>query len=82
MVFVVAEDWKKAQELQARAKEYMKNRGLEGEISVLLKPRVPMLAQVVRGLGPFVLPCEQDFFGHDDLCELVNVIENPVLLIR
>jgi nucleotide-binding universal stress UspA family protein len=82
MVLVVVPDGERGNELQARAAEYLESRGVEGGVSVLINPGISLLAYTVRGMGPVVLPCEQTFLCSDDLCELVNVTENPVLLIR
>lgn len=81
MVLVVARGHESAEELQSRAMEYMKAHEVGGEISVLHNPSIQILAQVVRDMGPVVMPC-YSFFCHEDLCRLVNVTENPVLLIR
>jgi len=82
MVLVVAPDAETGSELHGRAAEYLESRGVEGRVSVLIKPGIALLAHTVHGMGPVVLPCEQTFLCSDDLCELVNLTENPVLLIR
>ncbi len=82
LVLVVAREADSAQDLAARAEEHMLDRGIDGRITVLHNPSIRLLAQVVRGMGPVVLPCERNFFLDEDICELVNVAENPVLLVR
>lgn len=82
MVLVIARDHGSAEELQSRAMEYMENHEVGGEVTVLHNPSIAVLAQVVRGMGPVVLPCEHSFLCHEDLCRLVNMAENPILLIR
>jgi len=82
MVLVIAPDHETGAELEARAAGYLNGRRVEGVISVLVRPGIAMLAHTVRGMGPVVLPCEQTFLCSDDLCDLVNRTENPVLLIR
>lgn len=82
MVLVAAPDGEMGRELQERAAEYLESRGIEGGVSVLIRPGIALLAHTVRGMGPVVLPCEQAFLCSEDLCNLVNVTENPVLLVR
>lgn len=55
--------------------------GLEGKVRRIIKPTPQKMESAVRFLGPVVLSCRDDLYG-DELCELVNRIENPVFLVR
>jgi nucleotide-binding universal stress UspA family protein len=81
MILVLGETRQEALELAELAGRYMREYGLEGHVRTLIKPTMQRLGEAVRYLGPVVLSCHSDLYG-DELCELVNNIDNPVLLVR
>lgn len=82
LVLVVAPDEKRASELTERASAFLKGVEPEGAVRTMIDPSVSRLAQAVRSMGPVVLPCDGVVRGEEDLCELVNVADNPMLLVR
>jgi hypothetical protein len=80
-ILVLGETQQEAFESAERAGLYMWEHGLEGRVRRLIKPTMQRLGEAVRYLGPVVLSCHDDLYS-DELCELVNKIENPVLLVR
>lgn len=81
MILVLGETQQELQELAEQAKRYMEEHGLEGHVRALIHPTLQRVGEAVRHLGPVVLSCHDHIYG-EELCELVNLIENPVLLVR
>ncbi len=81
-VIVIAESRERSAELQEEAVQYLTAQGLEGKVGVMIEPTKERLAHFLRRQGPVVLPCGGELLVGEGLCELVNLIENPVLLVR
>jgi len=81
VILAIGETRQDALDFGEAARSYMKERGLEGYVSTLIKPTLQKLTDAVRHLGPVVLSCRDPLYGCE-LCELVNMIENSVLLVR
>jgi len=81
VILAIGETQQDALDFAESARSYMKERGLEGYVSTLIKPTLQTLTDAVRHLGPVVLSCRDPLYGCE-LCELVNMIENSVLLVR
>jgi nucleotide-binding universal stress UspA family protein len=81
VILAIGETQQDALDFAESARSYMKERGLEGYVSTLIKPTLQKLTDAVRHLGPVVLSCRDPLYGCE-LCELVNMIENSVLLVR
>lgn len=81
-VIVISEQLEKGQEIRSKVLGYLEGEGIDGGVNIMVNPTLSRLEQAVRYMGPVVLSCEHIFLGHEALCELVNVTENPVLLVR
>jgi len=81
VVLAIGESQQEALDISEAARLYMKDHGLQGYVSTLVQPSLQKLVSAVRHLGPVVLSCRDPLYGCE-LCELVNMIENAVLLVR
>ncbi|MGB5158226.1 universal stress protein [Desulfobacterium sp. N47] len=69
---------------QRRAEEMLQYSGIRVDFRHLIKPIMAELSVYIRQveMGPVVLPNMEDLFEGEELCGLVEEIDNPVLLIR
>jgi nucleotide-binding universal stress UspA family protein len=83
-VFVVAEDEISVRELQTQVEQRLQERGLAANFRLLIRPGLDVLARMIRveSTGPVVLPCEKEPLEGEQLCNLVDQLANPVLLVR
>ena len=81
-VLVIADDEHSLQKAQADVAERLKRKKQTADVHLLMKPTVSGLTYVLKGKGVLVLPCSEGLLHGEKLCELVNVVRNPVLLVR
>ena len=81
-VLVIADDEHSLQKAQADVAERLKRKKQTADVHLLMKPTVSGLTYVLKGKGLLVLPCSEGLLQGEKLCELVNVVRNPVLLVR
>jgi hypothetical protein len=83
-VIVITDDEPTARELQEKAAQQLKKLNLDAGFRLLIQPTLLNLARLLRqeGKGPVVLPCGGDLPGGENVCDLVNEVSNPMLLVR
>jgi len=81
-VLVIADDEHSLQKAQADVAERLKRKRQPADVHLLIKPTLSRLTYVVKAKGLLVLPCSEGLLHGEKLCELVNVVRNPVLLVR
>ena len=81
-VLVIADDEHSLQKAQADVAQRLKRKKQPADVHLLIKPTLSRLTYVVKGKGFLVLPCSEGLLYGEKLCELVNVVRNPVLLVR
>ena len=81
-MLVIADDEHSLQKAQADVAERLKRKKQTADVHLLMKPTVSGLTHVLKGQGLLVLPCSEGLLHGEKLCELVNVVRKPVLLVR
>ena len=81
-ILVIADNEDFLQKIQADLVERLKNKKQTADIRLMMEPTLSRLTHVVKGKGLLVLPCGEGLLRREKLCELVNVVNNAVLLVR
>jgi nucleotide-binding universal stress UspA family protein len=83
LLFIVAEDPETARRLHDKLSGRPAG-DLQVRHRVLVAPGIEKIARFVRmeGDGPVVVPCGDGIFYGEKLCALVDMVPNPVLLVR
>jgi len=82
VVMVIAEDEDSAVKMGAAVVDRLRGIGHRAEVRTLIRPSLRRLVHAVQGMGPVVVPCGSGVLRPEGLCEIINVIQNPVLLVR
>ncbi len=83
-VLVLADSREEARKLQMSVVERLKEHKLGADFRLVVRGSISGIAQRIHmeGSGPVVIPCDAENEEDEQLCALLDEIENPVMLVR
>lgn len=84
VVFLVADNREKAEQLRISASVILEEMGVFATFRTLVRPDFTNLSWMLRNenAGPVIIPCNDRFVSSTYLCSLIEEIANPVLLVK
>ena len=79
---VIAEDEDSAMRTGTAVLDRLRGIGHRAEVRTLTRPSLARLVHAVQGMGPVVASSGSGILRSEGLCEIINMIQNPVLLVR
>ena len=83
-MILLADDQDQGTKLKEALGRQLRAEGMKAVTRVLIEPDLEKLADIVQrqSAGPVVIPCNDHLLGREALCDLLQRVRNPVLVVR